>query len=137
MAATTPVGVYPNGQTGFRVDELITLFKDDYSGAGTQHSSRWRVGTTSGMTVILWDSGLRENDDHEQGDNWCEFQPAACEASTSTTPGLLPGVTYYWDVEVRNTGYEISSKSTARAFTMESAPSVGPTLSAANWQRAQ
>lgn len=132
MAADTPVGRYPDSHTGFRLDEVITLVKNDYSGAGTQREAHWRVGTAVGMTVILWQSGLIENDDHEFGDNWCEFHPAATEATTSTTPALAPGVTYYWDVLVRNSSSENSSRSTALAFTMASA-----TLTADNWRRAQ
>jgi hypothetical protein len=73
MAADTPVVVAPDGESGIRLDSTLMALKTPYSGAGTQSEVHWRVGAESGMTTILWETLLRENDDHWLGDDWVEI----------------------------------------------------------------
>lgn len=142
MAADTPVGLYPDAHTGVYHDEVLQFLKNPYSGAGTQREARWRIASDSGMTTIVWDSGLRENDDREFGDDWCEVHLVLVDdgdAWGATGPtgrdgraGLAQQTTYYWDVEVRNTSNEISSRSTAKSFTTGRKGT-----SSANWRATQ
>jgi hypothetical protein len=124
MAADTPVVVAPDGESGIRLDSTLMALKTPYSGAGTQSEVHWRVGAESGMTTILWETLLRENDDHWLGDDWVEI-PLALIA-------LSPDTTYHLDVRVRNTIPETSSYATSVSFTTEDAAATS-----ARWRDAQ
>jgi len=126
MAAGTPSIIYPtNGETGIRLAHVLLALKAPYSGAGTQREVRWQVSTTNSFpatTALVWDSGLRENDDHALGDDWVEV-PLPLLAASATT--------YYLSCLVRNTSDESSSWATAVSFATETG------LTTAVWEAAQ
>lgn len=126
MAAGTPTIYYPDGHTGIRLDDPLMMLKDPYSGDGTQKEARWYIATDPGFADedIVYDSGLRENDDREYGDDWIEVHGAIIPLAAETT--------YHVRVEVRNTSNEISSMSPTKTFTTEAAR-----LTATKWRQAR
>ena len=133
MAADLPVLWNASAETGVRLDAPYLAVKAPYSGAGTQREARWQVSKTNSFpataTNAVFDSGLRENDDREQGDDWIEI-PVGLDM-----PGLAAwaaSTTYYVSCLGRNTSSESSSWATAISFTTEAAK-----VTAATWANVQ
>ena len=129
MAADTPVIWYPRGSpTGVRLDEPMQFIKNPYSGAGTQREVQWQVASDSGFgaATIVFDTDLRENDDHWLGDDWVDF------IFPNAVGPLAANTTYYVRCRVRNTSSETSNWSSTVQFTTEA--TVG---TAADWRAAQ
>jgi len=132
MAATAPVLLYPSGgETGVRLGGRLIVYKDDYSGAGTQREWQIQVGNggfTAAQIALGYDSLLVENDDHLLTDDTYELHPELWNGGK----GAQSGVTYSFRCRVRNTSDETSSWSATVTATFETAR-----LTLADWQRAQ
>ena len=133
MAAGTPTVLAPAAAEVVRLETVLAVLKTPYSGAGTQRELRVQVSRTNAFpawaTNAVFDSLLREDDSHAQGDDWCEVQVGR------QLPGLAAwaaATTYYCSALVRNTSSESSSWATAVTFTTAAAE-----VSASTWRAAQ
>ena len=109
MAAGNPTITMPKtGETGIDPNGLIQLLKIRYDGTGTQVEAQWQIATDGGFTAIVIDTGLRENDDIEIGDDWYDCHLGYFKLAHSTT--------YYVHVRTRNSAAETSAYSPLVSF---------------------
>lgn len=114
MAAVTPV-LWSVAET-IPQDRVYVPLKGPYSGADQQVEAEWQLSRTNSFpasaTNKVWSSGLRENDNHSQGDDWVEI---FMDLLLTT-----PGETLYLSCRVRNGLLEASGWATAIALTISS-----------------
>jgi len=124
MAATTPVLWFKTGVTGVRLDEVLRVNRSVYAGAGAHRETRWQLSLTNAFPAaapnLVWDSLLREDNDHDLGSDWLELPLAIIPLAISTA--------HYLSCLDRNTLDESSAWATAVTFATAAA------LTAAVWR---
>ena len=113
-APDTPTNSTPtNGATS--QNRNTTLTASAFSGNGTTHSqSQWLVGTDSGVSTLVWDSGATSGN----------LTSVIVNTTNGTFSGVLSGktrlsfsTTYYWKVRYKDNNGSWSSYSSPTSFS--------------------
>jgi hypothetical protein len=122
----TPTILMPeDAATGVSLVHVLRLLADDFVGASSHAFGRWQIATagTFAADEIVFDTQLRESDDHIVYDDSVEVFPENLDVSPSTV--------YYVRFQ-RESLLSTSSWSSTISFTFEAAK-----LTAARWRKGQ